>query len=1205
MAAWQSVEADPAATHAGHPANLAFGTNGFSALTLDRSALETELQSAPHERIGRLAQKGDVVSLPGPDGRLQRFSMIESPVMEPLLQAEHPEIRTYVGRGIDDPTATISASLTPLGFDASVRSDAGMWYIDPYYHLDQSLYASYYRGALADTHGIFIDHPAPGAQTGAASTETEPASTETGAVTPAAGEQLGTHLRTYRLAVLTDPSFAANAGYVEGDSSTYDLPLAQLAVNTSRVDQLYEQELDVRVLLVNDETDAMLDTFHDAFAPDGPCGTAPCATQSALASCGNLAPIRFILGQTIGAENYDAGHLSISNAGGGLASLGVVGGPNKASGCTGVPNADGDYYDVDYWAHEMGHNWNMNHAFNGDVANCAGNRAGPPVTVEPGSGEMIMSYAGICGSDDLQPHSAPYESTVNVTEAETFMAANKPNVNEVQTIALRHFGGGNEVQVVSFGPGFVTTTGSPSLVAPLTASTFQIEIGGNDSAVIGGAAGGEFAGGASKAYTATGVAAAINGIAGFPGTVSVTSITATGFTVTYSGASAGTDVPDLTLVGLSCGGCPSSVDEVNHGGTFDSFALSYAGSPNTVDFTNGTNYTAAALQAGLQGILPAGATVSVAPFFDSGSLDGRGFQVTFGGSLAGATTAGSAVATLTLTDFTPGASGFAMKTDWGGPQNNHGFTITPTGNHSPVVSTAAGFTIPRLTPFTLTGHATDPDAGQSLTYTWEQIDAGNGLGLVDDAKTKGPLFSAFPTSMAQAGLYDPHAIGSCLPAQNANDENCAASTPRRTFPDMAQIIADDTNARGGSCPMADGIRRQSTAIIECYGEFLPPVGYAGPIHFRLTARDGSLDGGGVASADTTLTLAPSGRNEVQAVALSGYSGSDSYRLTWDGHHSVPITRGQNDTTLGIQTAIQGGNEVQTLTFANFNAALVGDSYRICQAANCSAVLGAGGLPIVESGVPDPLINVKQAIEAIPGFVGTVTVNTASATAGPVIFFEGAAAETDWAPLTVEFGPCATALAPCSATNRETAKGSTGIPGWPSGASVVVSSASDSGTDVRFLSMGDVPPLSVTNGTGGTTGSVSTVIQGKAPVGPFRVTSQAAPIVYRGGSRQTVTWNVAGTDSAPVDTADVRISLSLDGGLTYPIVLARNTANDGKAGVTIPNVTTSHARIRVKAVGNIYFDIDHADITIHKHHATAVVAPSAAGRANPVVADRVA
>src|SRR5438128_1981582 len=67
------------------------------------------------------------------------------------LAAAHPEIKTYAGRGIDDPAATVRADLTPLGFHASVRSQSGQWYVDPYYHQDQSLYASYYGHDLTSS----------------------------------------------------------------------------------------------------------------------------------------------------------------------------------------------------------------------------------------------------------------------------------------------------------------------------------------------------------------------------------------------------------------------------------------------------------------------------------------------------------------------------------------------------------------------------------------------------------------------------------------------------------------------------------------------------------------------------------------------------------------------------------------------------------------------------------------------------------------------------------------------------------------------------------------------------------------------------------------------------------------------------------------------------------------------------------------------
>ena len=82
-----------------------------------------------------------------------------------------------------------------------------------------------------------------------------------------------------------------------------------------------------------------------------------------------------------------------------------------------------------------------------------------------------------------------------------------------------------------------------------------------------------------------------------------------------------------------------------------------------------------------------------------------------------------------------------------------------------------------------------------------------------------------------------------------------------------------------------------------------------------------------------------------------------------------------------------------------------------------------------------------------------------------------------------------------------------------------------------------------------------------------------------GSTQTVTWDVAGTDAAPVSATNLKISLSTDGGHTYPEVLADRTPNDGTEPVVMPNVGTEEARIKVEAVGNVFFDVSNEDFTI--------------------------
>ncbi len=98
-------------------------------------------------------------------------------------------------------------------------------------------------------------------------------------------------------------------------------------------------------------------------------------------------------------------------------------------------------------------------------------------------------------------------------------------------------------------------------------------------------------------------------------------------------------------------------------------------------------------------------------------------------------------------------------------------------------------------------------------------------------------------------------------------------------------------------------------------------------------------------------------------------------------------------------------------------------------------------------------------------------------------------------------------------------------------------------------------------------------------GPFAVSVPNTAVSWPGNSSQTITWAVASTTATPVSCANVKISLSTDGGQTFPTVLSASTANDGSEVLTIPNVATSTARIKVEAVGNIFFDISNTNFTI--------------------------
>jgi hypothetical protein len=123
-------------------------------------------------------------------------------------------------------------------------------------------------------------------------------------------------------------------------------------------------------------------------------------------------------------------------------------------------------------------------------------------------------------------------------------------------------------------------------------------------------------------------------------------------------------------------------------------------------------------------------------------------------------------------------------------------------------------------------------------------------------------------------------------------------------------------------------------------------------------------------------------------------------------------------------------------------------------------------------------------------------------------------------------------------------------------------------------------LTARDGRGGVNSATTTLTLAPA-AGPFLVTSPNTAVTLDGGSTQAVTWSVAGTDAAPVGVSNVKISLSTDSGLTFPTVLADSVPNTGSANVVLPAVVTSTARIKIEAVGNVFFDVSNADFAIRK------------------------
>jgi Ca2+-binding RTX toxin-like protein len=95
---------------------------------------------------------------------------------------------------------------------------------------------------------------------------------------------------------------------------------------------------------------------------------------------------------------------------------------------------------------------------------------------------------------------------------------------------------------------------------------------------------------------------------------------------------------------------------------------------------------------------------------------------------------------------------------------------------------------------------------------------------------------------------------------------------------------------------------------------------------------------------------------------------------------------------------------------------------------------------------------------------------------------------------------------------------------------------------------------------------------------FSITNLNSTTTLTGGDNQTLTWDVAGTTANGINVANVDILFSTDGGLTFPTVLA-TTSNDGSHTLALPNIDTTTARFQLRSVGNIFFDINDADITL--------------------------
>lgn len=356
----------------------------YRTVELRIDALQELLALAPDETDIPPTRSDVVLTVPAPDGNYQRFRIVEYAMMEPGLAVRYPEVKTYRGVALDNPFRTIRCDWTARGFSAVVTGPGGQYIIDPYARRNQEDYIVYYKA----------DYPGTG-ETFECFTQEERDTPRDDRLQRISGDCT---FRSYRLAVATRGEYS-NFHDAFGPEDA-DTVLAAVVIAINRVNEVYERDVAVRLVLIANTDDVF---YYDGSSD--PYSGNPCQ---------QLGQNQTTLDNVIGSANYDVGHV-FGTSGGGCASLEAPCTGWKAGGATGLSEPIGDVFWIDYLSHELGHQFGGNHTQN----NSCGHHS--PTAFEPGSASTIMGYAGIC-DPNVQSNSDDYFHGISVQEINNFTA---------------------------------------------------------------------------------------------------------------------------------------------------------------------------------------------------------------------------------------------------------------------------------------------------------------------------------------------------------------------------------------------------------------------------------------------------------------------------------------------------------------------------------------------------------------------------------------------------------------------------------------------------------------------------------------------------------------------------------------------------------------------------------------------------------------
>ncbi|MEL6534985.1 MAG: reprolysin-like metallopeptidase [Bacteroidota bacterium] len=377
------------------PAARQAAIEGFRYLSFDPATFQKTLNSTLQGRGNSTLQ------MPLPYGGWVELNVEPSKLLAPELAAKYPSIQVFEGKSLDG-QITFRGDFTHKGFHGQLLTPEGTFYIDPAKQAGENVYLSYDRDVyVAERNRPMFEEPETLTKepvgTFGIPLRLRGASSESHEANEATEDGFFGVIRGYRIAI------AATGEYTNYHGGTVADGLAAITTTLNRVTGVYERDLAITFTLIADNDDIVYTSAsNDPYTNGNP---------NAM-----LNENQANLDATIGSNNYDIGHV-FGLGSSGLAAPGVTcTNGSKAQGITGLEDPVGDAFDIDFVAHEIGHQMGATHTFNGTDGFCSGNNRFGNTAMEPGSGSTIMAYANICNSDNIQGFSDDYFHVVSIIQ---------------------------------------------------------------------------------------------------------------------------------------------------------------------------------------------------------------------------------------------------------------------------------------------------------------------------------------------------------------------------------------------------------------------------------------------------------------------------------------------------------------------------------------------------------------------------------------------------------------------------------------------------------------------------------------------------------------------------------------------------------------------------------------------------------------------